>query len=91
MAYEYPYDRQSSRMSFTVTVTSYIWVTQILKTMCGNNIPLRWTYQLPFFFAAPSPYFQVTLLYIRVTQNTTSATSNPSNDIRLMESTIQTT
>ena len=23
-----PYDRQSSRMSFTVTVTSYIWVTQ---------------------------------------------------------------
>ena len=26
-----PYDRQSSRMNFTVTTTSYIWVTQNLK------------------------------------------------------------
>ena len=31
VAYECPYDRQSSRMSFTVTMTSFIWVTQILK------------------------------------------------------------
>ena len=31
MAYKYPYNRQSSCMSFTATATSYIQVTQILK------------------------------------------------------------
>ena len=43
-----PYDRQSSRMNFTVTVTSYIWVTQNF-TVCietaspyeGDRIPVK--------------------------------------------------
>ena len=34
-----PYDRQSSHASFTVTVTSYIWVTQILKLRMETASP----------------------------------------------------
>ena len=53
-----PYDRQSSRMSFTTTATSY---------------------------------FRVTPQYIQVTRNTTMATSNPSDNVMLMGSTIRMT
>ena len=88
VAHTCPDNRQSSRSSFTVTVTLYIWVTHFLKPTHGNNIPLQRTYQLLFLFATPSSYFWVTPSYIWVTQNTTLATSNTSNDISLMGSTI---
>ena len=39
MAYKCLYDRQSSHMSFTVTVTSYIQITQILNLCVETTSP----------------------------------------------------
>ena len=39
MAHKYPDDRQSSHSSFTVTVTLYIWVTQILNLHMESTSP----------------------------------------------------
>ena len=39
MAYKCPYDRQSSRMSFTASATSNIWVTTILKLCMETTSP----------------------------------------------------
>ena len=90
MAHTCPDDRQSSCSSFTATATLYIWVTKI-QTYMWKQHPLTRTYQSPFLFATPSLYFQVTLSYIWVAQNTTLATSNPSNNVSFMGSTIRTT
>ena len=86
-----PYDRQSSRTNFNATATSYIRVTQKLETTRGNSIPIRRTYQSHLLYATPWFYFRVTPPYIRVTQNTTTTTSNPSDDVRPMGSTLRMT
>ena len=39
MAYECPYDRQSSHMSFTVTATLYIWLTKNLNLHVKTTSP----------------------------------------------------
>ena len=39
MAYACPYNRQSSHVSFNVTVTSYIWDTQILDLLMETTSP----------------------------------------------------
>ena len=49
MAHTCPYDRQSSRMSFTATATSYIWVTQILKLCMETTSPYEGHTSRPSF------------------------------------------
>ena len=44
-----PYDRQSSRMNFTATVTSYIQVTQILKRRMETASPYEGHTSRTFF------------------------------------------
>ena len=44
-----PYDRQSSRMSFTATATSYIWVTQNLKRRMETASPYEGHTSRTFF------------------------------------------
>ena len=83
MAYAYPYNRLSSHVSFTVSVTSYIRVSQILDLCMETTSP----YKGP----TPSSYFQVTLSHIWVMQNTTLATSNHSSNVNLTGSTIRAT
>ena len=49
MAYKCPYDRQSSCTSFTVTVTSYIQVTQVLKLCMETTSPYEGHTSYPSF------------------------------------------
>ena len=44
-----PYDRQSSRTSFSATATSYIWVTQILKLHMETAFPYEGRTSHTFF------------------------------------------
>ena len=87
-----PYDRQSSRTNFNATATLYIRVTQNLKRRMETASPYEGHTSRTFFACAtPWFYFRVTPPYIRVTQNTTTTMSNPSDDVRLMGSTIRMT
>ena len=88
MAHACPYNRQSSHAIPTATVTSYIWVIKNSDLHMETTSPYEGHTRHPSFFVTPSSYFRVTPLYIQVTQNTTLAMSNPSNDIGLMGSTI---
>ena len=49
MAHTYPDDRQSRRSNFTVTVTSYIQVTQILKLHMEATSPYEGHTSRPSF------------------------------------------
>ena len=85
-----PYDRQSSRMSFTATATSYIWVTQNLKRRMETASHMKDIPVAPSLrdsLIIHSGYYVIHPGY----QNTTTATSNPSNDVRPMVSTIRMT
>ena len=50
-----PYNRQSSRMSFTGTATSYIWVTQILKLCVETASPYEGHTSHTFFVRLLGP------------------------------------
>ena len=63
ISYKYPYDSQSSRLNFNAAVTSYIWVTQILKLRM-DTASLMKDIPVAIFFVTPSFYFEVTPLYI---------------------------
>ena len=86
-----PYDRQSSRTNFTATATSYIRVTQNLKRRVETASPYEGHTSRTFFARLLDPTSGLLRHTPQVTQNTTTATFNPSDDVRLMESTIRMT
>ena len=49
VAYKCPYNRQSSCKSFTATVTSYIWVIEILKLRMEMTFPYEGHTSCPSF------------------------------------------
>ena len=86
-----PYDRQSSRTIFTASATSYIRVTQILKQRVEISSPYKRHTSRTFFARLLDPTSGLLRHTSRLPKNTTTATSNPSDDVRLMGSTIRTT
>ena len=82
-----PYNRQSSRTNFTATVTSYIQVTQNLKRHVETASPYKGHTSCTFFARLLDPTSGLLHHTSGLPKNTTTATSNPSNDIRLMGST----
>ena len=75
-------------MSFTVTATSYIWVTQIFTLSVETASRYEGHTSRTLFARLLDPTSRLLRHTSRLPKNTTLATSNPSNNDRLMGSTI---
>ena len=83
-----PYDRQSSCMTFSVTVNLYIWVLEKSDLCMEITSSYEGHTSCPFFSQLLHCSHEVSPSYMLVTQNITLTMSNPSNDISLMGSTV---
>ena len=86
-----PYDRQSSRTNFNATATSYIRVTQNLKRRVEIASPYKGHTSRTFFARLLDSTSGLLRDTSGLPKNTTTTTSNPSDDVRPMGSTLRTT
>ena len=86
-----PYDRQSSRTNFTATATSYIRVTQNLKQRVETTSPYEGHTSRTFYTRLCDTTSGLLRHTSGLPKNTSTTTSNPSDDVRPMGSTLRTT